>query len=50
MKYVYLFFVSVNVAILLIQIVHGASVPHLAFHLFCAWGCWFGYKSKLESE
>ena len=50
MKYVFLIFMSTNIAILLFQIVHGASVPSLAFTLLCAWACWYGYKNKLQAE
>ena len=50
MKYVFLIFASINVALLFFEMVNGASVFSLAFTLFCAWACWFGYKNKLEEE
>jgi len=46
MKYLLLLLMCINIAILFILIIYGASVFSLAFTLFCAFACGHAYKIK----
>ena len=46
MKNLYLFGVILNAAVLMSNIIHGASVFVLAFNLLCAFACWYAYANR----